>query len=982
MRVRRATAAACVAGMLVTACSPSDGIAPTQAPNESTAPPTTAQPPPPSSTTTTVAPPKVDPDANYAVIVFANHLPAYGRDETGAIDRPWARLHTTRDYLTMTRLVEPTDAKIVLSFSPTLLAQIDETAQGQLDRAAQLTLKPAAELTDDDKSYIERVFFTASPSQYDRFPRYQELAAGFADGRTLSFSDYRDLQVLFNLAWTSPLLLAQEPLLSLAARGRGYTEEDKQTVLDVHVSAAAEFLDSLQRLHNQQKIELATAPLADPVLPLLIRNRMSTDAQDHIASGRESAAAVFGIDPTGLVPHRGLIDQANVPAIGDAGYDWVILEDPEAGPPSRLVSEQVALTAFVGGTQPAAAVATSYFTMNPDAAALDFVRTLATAAPVSSGSVTTVVIDGTEPWGRYEQAGVPFLASLLRQLGESSEFTTALPTELVAGLRFDPGPNPSPPDSYLSESAELAAWAYLGETRRQLLRSRDIRAVSDESLEAAYRLILESQDNTWFRYYRSGTASEDDAYYDALFRQKLRSAWELLDAPAPDWVDIPLHAVAPIAPTVLAQPTATTITIDNRIDDVEWSGAGRYDNRDAGLVRRLHFAHDTDNMYVRVDFSSEVLGDSAPGFDLYLGGPDAAGSALTPAGNLIGFAADRVVAWRATNPVRVTDAIEFPGRVTTDSTLPAGFDGDSIEFALPLNSIAAQIRPGDQIGFRLVDVSAGPEMSIFPSSGHGRFAIANLEAGTTIHASIDPLRDDYGPGSYTYLADPAQPDGAYDLAGLDVRHLHTGDADTDATGTIQFEITMREELTNPWSAPGGFSLQTIDLYVDANPGTGAGAAKLLPGRLAATVDGSQWDYAATLNGWDVRHFSADVAGTVTELTTPIEVAVMADRRKLLVTVDRASLPPGDPGEWQFTAVVLANQAIPTLGIHELRPLAASPDRFNLGGGTIAINDPMIMDLLHPESGAQEAALVPPREVLTGDPETIGPESLARIPFIS
>ena len=272
-------------------------------------------------------------------------------------------------------------------------------------------------------------------------------------------------------------------------------------------------------------------------------------------------------------------------------------------------------------------------------------------------------------------------------------------------------------------------------------------------------------------------------------------------------------------------------------------------------------------------------------------------------------------------------------------------------------------------------------MSSFPGSGHGRFAIANLDLGTEIYAASDPLRDDYGPGSYAYLADSVQPEGAYDLAGLTVRLLNSGAADADDVGTIQFEITMREPLTNPWSAPGGFSLQTIDVYVDANPGTGAGASKLLPQRLAATAEGSQWDYAATIDGWDVRHFSADVAGTVTELTTPIGVAVMADRRKLLVTVDRAALPPGDPAEWQFSAVVLANDAIPTLGIHELRTLAATPDRFNLGGGTIAVNDPMIMDLLHPEPGVQEAALVPPREVLTGDPETIGPESLARIPFI-
>ena len=44
----------------------------------------------------------------------------------------------------------------------------------------------------------------------------------------------RDLQVLFNLAWTDPRFLQEEPLRSLVEKGSGFTEDDKQIVLDIY----------------------------------------------------------------------------------------------------------------------------------------------------------------------------------------------------------------------------------------------------------------------------------------------------------------------------------------------------------------------------------------------------------------------------------------------------------------------------------------------------------------------------------------------------------------------------------------------------------------------------------------------------------------------------------------------------------------------------------------------------------------------------
>lgn len=980
MGVRRLATALIGCSLVLGACTTAEE----QAPQTTATTTTTSTTQPPSTTTTTAAPPPtvIDPDGSYAVVALTNHLPVFGRTADGAPDRPWVRLHTTRDYITQTRLLAASDAKLVLSFSPSLLARIGESVAGNLDHAAIVTAKRATELTAEDRAYIDEVFFTASPDQIERFPRYRDIAERRRSGRSLASSEYRDLQVLFNLAWTSPLLLQEEPLLSIAAKGRNFSEEDKVALLETHQAAMAEFLESLVSLQEEGKLDIATAPLHNPTLPFLIRNRMDEDAATHIERGAAVVRGVLGTAVEGFAPRGGLIDQANAGSIVGAGFEWAILTATEPTQPVRLTAEAGDLLALPADTQFAERVATAYYEMDPNAAALDVVRYIEAAVGGTSGAVVTLRADGTEPWSRYTDSGVAFLESLLRQLSSAATFSTALPSEVGAALVLDPGPFPPLPDSYLSEADELAAWAYLGETRRELLRARQVGTVTPENLGSAYELILQAQDTDWYWWFGEERSSGEDGYLDRLFREKLEEAWTLLGSTAPDWARIPLFETEARLPTRANTAAPALIQIDNEIREAEWFAAGQYNEPTSDLVRRISYTFDEEQLFLRVDFTSEVLGDSAPAFDLYLGAPGAGGSALSPDGLPLDFEPDRVVRWRATNPVRVTSVQPYPGQVTGDATIVAGFDGDSIEFALALSDVRTGLRPGDAIDFRLVDVSGGPERGAFPAAGRGNFEYPNLQQGTSIADIRDQVRDDYGPGRYSYVVDSEVAAGTYDLAGLAVRQLGgPTEADPDAVGQIQFEIRFREPLTNPWSAPAGFSHQTVDLYLEAYPGTETGAQRLLPGRVAATPDGVGWDYAFTLSGWESAQYLADTSGAVTELATALDYALLSDRRTILVTVDRSALPPGDESVWQYGVAVLANQAIPSLGIHGLRELATVSNRFRLGGGTGAANDPMLIDVLHPEAGVQEELLTYETPVGIGAPSDIDVARLARIPMV-
>jgi alpha-amylase/alpha-mannosidase (GH57 family) len=914
-------------------------------------------------------------------MVFTNHLPAFGLAADGSADRPWARLHTTRDYISMVRLIAETGTKVVLGYSPVLLEQIADAAAGRWDQAGLITAKPAGELTDEDKSYIDDVFFIAAASQIDRYPRYRELTNRREQGRQLSTNDYRDLQVLFNLAWTSPLLLEDEPLAAIAARGQGYSEADKEVLLAAHQAAAAEFLDSLQSLEADGLIEIATTPLANPTLPLLIRNRMDQDAADQIVWGAERASAALGTDPSGMAPAGGLIDQANGTAAIEAGFEWLLLSAPETTRPFQLTSETGSLLALVTAPEPGRRIADTYFKMEPASAARAMIDAMAAEIGQDPGAVATFAADGTEPWGRYEDGGIAFLRRLLEQLQATPVFTPVLPSELSGSLRFDPAPFPELPDTYLSDSDELAAWALLADTRQELLRRRQAGSSAADDLKEAYEAILRAQGADWFWWYGAERASGEDAYYDESFRAGLIAAWSLLGSAAPDQFHVPLFEPEPAPATRLNVPVAASVTIDNSIVEAEWSQAGIFDERTTDLIDRVYYTFDRTRLLIRVDFTTEVLGDSAPGFDLYLRGPTAGGSALTPRQRPIGFTASMVAKWRGTSPVRISLIRPYRGdRTTSDDTLPVGFDGNSVEFALDLASIEPGIRPGDHIDFRVVDVTGGPEGNWFPTAAPGVFEFPNLEEGVELAVIADQIRDDHGPGNYEYVVDSVTPAGAYDLAGLDVRFVGGPTAaDPDAVGNVLFEISFQRTLTNPWSAPAGFSHPTVDLYIDV--GTAAGARRLLPDRVAATAEGSTWDYAFTIDGWDASQYIVDVSGAPSRLDSALDYKLLADKQTILVTVPRSDLPPGDESLWRYGVAVVANQAIPTLGIHGLRDLGRDADRFRIGGATGADNDPLIIDLLPPEAGAQETALTYP-EPATGAESGLPIDRLARLPLLA
>ena len=171
----------------------------------------------------------------YVMLMWHQHQPYYTKNDEGYYTRPWVRVHATKDYLDMVELVaDYPEMKATFNLTPVLLRQLEDYSNGAKDLYWYYTEIPADQLTQEDKSFIVSRFFDSNPKVIARFPRYVELRNSNQSWEEWSSQDFRDLQTLFNLAWTDPKYLNQEPLKSLVDKGQNFDEEDKSILLNEH----------------------------------------------------------------------------------------------------------------------------------------------------------------------------------------------------------------------------------------------------------------------------------------------------------------------------------------------------------------------------------------------------------------------------------------------------------------------------------------------------------------------------------------------------------------------------------------------------------------------------------------------------------------------------------------------------------------------------------------------------------------------------
>ncbi len=982
--------------------------------------------------------PAPDADKLYVNITWHQHQPLYYKDADGVYTRPWVRAHATKDYLDMAEKVAAyPDVHVTFNFTPSLIRQLNDIADGAKDIYWVLSEKPVRELTKEEKRFILERFFDANwDNIIARYPRYQELLdkRGGTDEESIqaalaSFTDqdFLDLQVWFNLAWFDPVYLAEEPLLALVEKGRGFQQADKAVLFEQVREVVAEVIPYHAQLQKRGQIEVTTTPYAHPILPLIYDSQLALvgnpsaqmpeasfaypqDAEAHLALSVEMYADNFGREARGLWPGEGAVAQEIIPLVVGAGYSFMQTGEP-------VLAKSLGIDAFTrdsaGFVQEADLLYRPYYVsdeagnrvamffrdwtlsdnlgfvyaeMSGEAGARDLVSHLEAIqadfleSDTPGPHIVSIILDGENAWENYPNDANDFLNALYRQLSESEVLQTVTPSEylqmfpeqrtleeLFPGAWFSANY-----DTWIGEEEEAIAWDALARVRADLAayESGDPPVEADRLAEAFDFMYL-AEGSDWFWWYGADQDSGQDSYFDEGYRALLAGVYESLGVDVPRFVDVPIVQPQPVA----ADRALTGLTAPMMDGEAEeaWDRMSYYALAGESPVTGMYAGLDAENLYLRVDAAGSPA-DLSLAF--YFNAPEAPGG-KTPFAldgeQVLGFYANTLLVWEGGTGLSLYRA-EEEAWSAADTGVGTAAEGEGLlELSLPLSTLG-ELSAGDLLRFALF---VGPEGDLFPTGGPAQVRIPELGNTRTILEVQDPVGDDFGPGSYDYPTDAVFEESVFDLRSFKVGH---------DTMNLVLTFEMVGPVDNPWNSPNGLSVQTMDVYIDTDPGEGTGARLLLPGRNAALQAGYGWEAAIWTEGWTPQVVTVDPETLApkqdSEATGGMSVVVDAAQRTVTIWVPLEYLPEGDPAQWGYAAAVLGQEGYPSEGVWRVRNVSLYAAQYIFGGAPADSNHTRIIDLALPEGQTpDQATLLSTYPSASGSVGEMTADDFAQIPVL-
>jgi alpha-amylase/alpha-mannosidase (GH57 family) len=628
------------------------GETPTPTSGPPTAPPVspTATPMPPTAepaigpTVVSEATPPSTPveEPLYLAIIWHQHQPLYFKDpETGIYEKPWVRLHAAKDYVDMAAILEKyPDIQATFNLTPSLLRQVNDVAAGAQDLYQLHTEVPAAELTIEQKDFIlNRFLVDINRKVIARFPRYQEIADDRDNSDNWDTQTWLDLQVLFNLAWTDPDWLEEEPLADLVTKGRGFAEADKALILERHAQLVEEVIPLHKRLQDEGRIEVTMTPFFHPILPLLLDSDLAAmavpdielpprytyglDAVEQVEMGVRFYEETFGRPPRGMWPAEGAVAQEIVNMVARAGIEWMasdedvlarslgkasfnrnsqetVQEADELYRPYIVSSRSNQMYIIFRDKVITDKVNFTYSGTPGQEAAQDFVnRILAIreqlaasrgpSAGASGPNLVSVILDGENAWEHYDNDGKAFLNAMYQLLQEEQAkgtIRTITPSAYVEQFAGVSEATPALEELWRGSWVSPDYLTWIGEEEenrawdylgqaRALVQARKSR-LDEKTLAAAMEAIYAAEGSDWFWWYGADQNSGNDGAFDEQFRRTLMRVYEVIGEPVPTFLKVPVIPQQTQPPEASASALITPEIDGLAAEDDEWLGAGYY----------------------------------------------------------------------------------------------------------------------------------------------------------------------------------------------------------------------------------------------------------------------------------------------------------------------------------------------------------------------------------------------------------------------
>jgi alpha-amylase/alpha-mannosidase (GH57 family) len=596
----------------------------------------------------------------HLVILWHMHQPQYRDPATGTYVLPWTRLHALKDYWGMIRVLkEFPQVHSTFNVVPSLGAQLEEYASGHFDEPWFATaFRPAGALTPEDKAEIlSRAFQLNHEHLMARWPRFVELfqwsqTQGHERAvQTFGERDWRDLQLLSQLAWMDEEYLANDPVVSsLAQKGSDYSEQDKAQLCSKQIELLSRVLPEYRQAASTGQIEISATPFYHPILPLLcdtdiarISNpgtplpnpafRHPEDAREQLARARRYHERVFGRAPGGLWPSEGSVSEEVLSIAAELGFKWFATDEgvlghtlhagfgrDSSGVPANAEKIYSPLRVFAGGREMVGffrdhylsdLVGFVYSRMDATAAAEDLygrIRTIGERAQIGRPLTVSLILDGENAWEYYPGNGREFLRQFYRRIANDPGIRALTATEAIAAAGEIPSNSGIFPGSWINanfdiwigSSEDVLAWEHLQRARDFYAQQSECAAKglpnspTPQQLAASYEALLAAEGSDWCWWYGPEHSSANDPEFDAFYRKLLTEVYLALGAEAPDTLAEPIKR-RPEQALILAPSAYLRVQVDGRESTYfEWLGAGLYsaDRQSSAMHGRLLLLHE------------------------------------------------------------------------------------------------------------------------------------------------------------------------------------------------------------------------------------------------------------------------------------------------------------------------------------------------------------------------------------------------------
>ena len=610
----------------------------------------------------------------HLVLLWHMHQPQYRDPESGRYVLPWTRLHALKDYWGMVQVLgEFPGFHATFNVVPSLGMQLEEYATGKFNEPLfTLAVKPAEELTREDKAaLLARAFQLNHEHLMSRWPRYVELhewaqpAGGAQALVTFTPRDWRDLQVLSQLAWMDEAWLAKDEIVSrLAGRGKDYSEQDKSALKAKQLELLGMVLPAYRDAAQRGQIEISTTPFYHPILPLVCDSdiarvsnpgtplprrafRRPEDAREQLRRARLYHERVFGTKPPGLWPSEGSVSDQALTIAAEEGFQWFGTDEGVLGRtlnvgffrdangipanaerlyrPLRVQLGGKEITGLFRDHHLSDLIGFVYSRMDGKAAAQDLharLRSLGERVQNPQPLTVCLFLDGENAWEYYPGNGREFLREFYKRIEGDPDFRALSVSEAIAAAGELPTSGGIFPaswinanfDVWIGHSEDVAAWELLWDAREAFARAEDARAngrkdaPSETALGEARESLLAAEGSDWCWWFGPEHSTANDAEFDALFRKHLTAIYLALGQIAPEELAKPIKR-KPEHALQLAPSSFLRITVDGRDTSYfEWLGAGLYspERRGGSMHGRVYYLHELRYGFEEERFSVRV----------------------------------------------------------------------------------------------------------------------------------------------------------------------------------------------------------------------------------------------------------------------------------------------------------------------------------------------------------------------------------------